>query len=227
MLATYLETSGLTLSETQQHWVVEYLPSFEQTLANTTYPVRIRFQVPVLGEGGTCSLFGELDDTPFSLTQCLGAITDEKAQMLSGVQALVTEVVKLTQSPWFGVYAKLASASGFSLFKLAYFGAESRAEFPLTEQYAQISNNVQVGLSGTARLINQVQSYVAGGGEYYTCDPKVQAEACFPILAADGQLLGIIDAEAFSENFYNDKNVAILVAACLALAQHFQRFQPL
>ena len=35
----------------------------------------------------------------------------------------------------------------------AYVGAPSRAEFPLTEEFARTSNNSTVGLSGKARAL--------------------------------------------------------------------------
>ncbi|MDC2890843.1 hypothetical protein [Psychrosphaera algicola] len=66
---------------------------------------------------------------------------------------------------------------------MAYFGEPSRAEFPLTPEFATISNNSFVGLYGEKRTINDVQKYVADGGEYYTCDPKVKSELCWPILS--------------------------------------------
>ena len=74
------------------------------------------------------------------------------------------------------------------LVKLSYFGAPSRAEFPLTDEFAAISNNSTVGLSGKARIINDVPAYLTKGGEYYTCDPKVLAEACIPLFDAQGQV---------------------------------------
>ncbi len=101
--------------------------------------------------------------------------------------------------------------------KLSYFGAPSRAEFPLTAEFAAISNNVTVGLSGKARIINDVPAYLATGGEYYTCDPKVLAEACIPLFDGSGQVTGIIDSEAFAKDFFNGRELALLIATALVV----------
>jgi putative methionine-R-sulfoxide reductase with GAF domain len=184
-----------------------------------------QYQVPLLGEGGTCSLFGELDDTPFDLNSVLNAAEKE---YVSPVQAIVDWVHENTDVDWFGVYLKRQSeAEGQVLTKLAYFGAPSRAEFPLNQEFAALSNNSTVGLTGEKRLINSVTEYRQQGGEYYTCDPKVNSELCWPIFSTknDGQLqqdqeiLGIIDAECFAENKFDLQAQQKFEAVCEVLAE--------
>ncbi len=181
--------------------------------------VQWQFRVPELGEGGSCSLFGQLADEHYDLRLILGGQTDANQQLLAKVTAVVQFYQAQSASHWFGVYQRRNNPAGETvLVKLAYFGAESRAEFPLTAEFAAISNNSTVGLSGQGRIINDVAAYLAKGGEYYTCDPKVQAEACLPLIGADGAVIGIIDSEAFTQNLFHGKELALLVAVALTLS---------
>ena len=181
-----------------QQWISSHNPS-----------VQLQYQVPLLGEGGTCSLFGELDDVPFKLQDVL---SEQHLELLNQVQSVVDWVQTHLNVDWFGVYLKRVSNDQSAvLTKLAYYGAPSRAEFPLTPEFAELSNNTSVGLSGEKRLINSVAEYRQQGGEYYTCDPKVNSELCWPIISPNissakqqgSEILGIIDAECFNENKFD------------------------
>ncbi|OZB35342.1 MAG: histidine kinase [Alishewanella sp. 34-51-39] len=202
-LTQYLQLSGLAELATpaftaavaeQQQALQQYLQQAADTAVNWQY------QVPELGEGGACSLFGVLAAEPYDLTAILGGQTAANQQALS----------------------KLSQITAFyqQQVKLSYFGAPSRAEFPLTAEFAAISNNSTVGLSGKARVINSVASYLQQGGEYYTCDPKVQAEACLPLYAQSGRILGIVDAEDFQPEVFNPQALALLVAVCLTIPDY-------
>jgi putative methionine-R-sulfoxide reductase with GAF domain len=68
-----------------------------------------------------------------------------------------------------------------------------------------------------------VAEYVAQGGEYYTCDPKVQSEACLPMFDNISGCIGIIDAEAFSTGIFDEQVLAVLVAACIRIPQYLPR----
>lgn len=208
-----------TLNELQT-WLQNHKPT-----AILSYPV------PLLGEGGSCSIFGELDDTPFDLTAVL---TPSQIALTTTVQSIVDWVKLKTNVDWFGVYLKRSNNDGSEvLTKLAYYGEPSRAEFPLTNEFAQISNNSFVGLNGEKRTINNVKAYVANGGEYYTCDPKVQSELCWPILSpnnlingdketgCNNAIVGIIDAESFNTDAFNDDNIVIFEAVCQELGKLF------
>ncbi len=121
------------------------------------------------------------------------------------------------------------------LVKLAYRGLPSRAEFPLTPDFATNSNNSTVGLSGQGRVIEDVDEYVAGGGAYYTCDGDVQSEACLPLFSAHPApspspspspahlttpaVIGIIDAESTHKKFFSGQILSFTIAFALA-AQH-------
>lgn len=201
-----------SLIEQIENWCAQDKP--ELTLA---------YQVPLLGEGGTCSLFGELDDTPFDLTATL---TAQQLDLVAQVQSVVNWVKAHTDVDWFGVYLARATEEGKVLTKLAYFGAPSRAEFPLTAEFAALSNNTSVGLSGQKRLINDVDQYRAQGGEYYTCDPKVKSELCWPIFSSKKEqtqqqqntILGIIDAECFEQNKFTAEVQQQFDAVCAVLS---------
>ncbi|WP_431102867.1 GAF domain-containing protein [Roseateles noduli] len=188
-----------------------------ETLAAT--PVSWSFRVPELGEGGACSLFGQLAEQPYELAAILGGQTADNQRLLAEATIVTRYYREHSRSHWFGVYqARRKSADESVLVKLAYFGAESRAEFPLTEAFAAGSNNSAVGLSGRARLINDVAAFVAEGGGYYTCDPKVKAEACLPLFDADRRVVGILDSEAFDKDFFGGDELALVIAVAITLS---------
>ena len=215
----YLEQSGLSvLLQGQEAAIEQAVATLKTQLAAAAAPaVNWSYQVPELGEGGACSLFGQLADEPYDLTAILGQ-SEATAAALSQLTAVVQNYQQSNDSDWFGIYQKRLNPQGESvLVKLAYFGAASRAEFPLTAEFAQISNNSTVGLTGKAKVINDVTAYLTAGGEYYTCDPKVLSEACLPLLNTKGELAGIIDAEAFKRQAYHTDALVRLVAICLVL----------
>lgn len=231
-IAFFMAHSGIDQAQLPPDFVTQvsnYQEQLQQFIESTEKDTQVQwqYQVPELGEGGSCSLFDQLSSTPYDLAARLGGPTADNLQLLQQVTALVKFYQQHSGSQWFGVYKKIdqkidQTDTGLDgnavLVKLAYFGAASRAEFPLTPEFAAISNNSTVGISGKGRIINNVSAYLATGGEYYTCDPKVQAEACLPILAADGRVLGIIDSEAFTQNIFTGAELALLVAVATSLS---------
>lgn len=216
MISTYLSRSGLTLPE---DLVAEKLSQLESFLSQAQ-PVELRWQyeIPELGEGGACSLFGQLQQEPFLLTDYFSE-NEQNTALLEDLQRIINYVVAQTRLDWFGIYRSTETQQGLQLLKLAYAGAPSRPLFPLTEAFAATSNNVQVALTQHAKVINNVATYLASGGEYYTCDPKVKSESCLPLIDKDNQTLGIIDAEAFDNDFFDQQNLALLVACCIKIPQ--------
>ena len=215
----YLEQAGLAaLLEGQETAIEQAVAALKTQLAAASAPaVTWSYQVPELGEGGACSLFGQLADEPYDLAATLGK-SETTTKALSQLTAVVKNYQQSNDSDWFGIYQKRQNPQGETvLVKLAYFGAASRAEFPLTAEFAQISNNSTVGLTGKAKVINDVTAYLTAGGEYYTCDPKVLSEACLPLFNSTGELAGIIDAEAFKRQAYHTDALVRLVAICLVL----------
>lgn len=218
----YLQRSGLLdqygdiSADIERHRLA--LTDYLQT---ATGAVHWQFQVPELGEGGACSLFGQLAAEPYSLLPILGGQTPANQLALSKLSAIASYYQQHSGQDWFGIYQARCNPDGEPvLVKLAYYGAASRAEFPLNSEFAKISNNSTVGLSGKARVINSVADYLAAGGEYYTCDPKVQAEACLPLFEQSGKIAGIVDAEHFQQAIFTPAAMALLVAVCLAVPDY-------
>ena len=218
MTASYLDIAQINCDPTAVAEHKQKLLSHLQANSKKT-DVIWQYFVPELGEGGSCSLFGQLQDKPFVLSNLIDATNPENSLALAKLQSIVNYIVATTKVDWFGINQKRLINQEPELVKLAYFGEPSRATFPLTSQFSAISNNVQVGLSRIGRIINDIPQYLVQGGEYYTCDPKVQSEACLPILTETGELLGIIDAEAFSLDFFDQNTLALLVAACLVITE--------
>lgn len=225
-IVRYLNLSGLlpatdAQQQALQQAVANYVQQYQQHLqsmqASDIAPaIQWHYQVPELGEGGACSLFGQLADQPYDLTAILGGKTPANQHLLQQMQCVTAFYQSQSQSDWFGIYQRRLNPQGETvLVKLSYFGAASRAEFPLTAQFAAISNNSTVGLSGKARIINDVPAYLQQGGEYYTCDPKVLAEACIPLFDEAGQVVGIIDSEAFQKQLFEADELALLIATAI------------
>jgi L-methionine (R)-S-oxide reductase len=114
------------------------------------------------------------------------------------------------------VYKTVEGAASPVLLKLAYRGLPSRAEFPLTEEFKAFSNNSTVALEGRGRVIGDVLDHVRDGGAYYICDGEVRSEACLPLRAADGSVIGIIDAESTIPHFFAGAMHAYTIGFALA-----------
>lgn len=184
-------------------------PGFDD---NTLYTYR----VPMLSEDGTCSLIDELAPTPYDLTAILGGRNEVNKRKLLLLNQLVEHGTQLIGADWVGIYQ--ARKNGFAapvLVKLAYRGRPSRAEFPLTAQFAARSTNSSVGLSGHAKVIDDIAAYTAEGGGFYLCDDAVQAEICIPLFDEAGKVIGIIDAEAVPKAFFNADRAATAVSMAL------------
>ncbi|MBL8518155.1 MAG: hypothetical protein JNM76_14435 [Betaproteobacteria bacterium] len=176
-----------------------------------------RYPVPMLSEDGSCSIIEELFPTPYDLSLILGGVTVDNTRKLRLIHRLVDRATAVTGAGWLGIYQRRTNALGDAvLVKLAYRGRPSRAEFPLTEDFARSSTNSTVGLTGQAKVIDDVSAYLSQGGGFYVCDTAVQSEACLPILSPAGdRVLGILDAEAEPKRFFTAERVAVLAAACL------------
>jgi putative methionine-R-sulfoxide reductase with GAF domain len=173
------------------------------------------YSVPMLSEDGACSLIDELSPTPYDLTAVLGGRSEANKRKLLLLNQLVEHATQLTGADWLGIYQARKTANGEALVKLAYRGRPSRAEFPLTEDFAKSSTNSTVGLSGHAKVIDDVAAYTASGGGFYVCDDAVQSEMCVPLFDEAGKILGIIDGEAGPKGFFNPDRQSIVVAMAM------------
>lgn len=175
-----------------------------------TYPV------PMLSEDGTCSVIDEMAPVPYDLTGILGGRSEQSTRRLALLERLVERTQETTGCDWLGVYQRRVTPAGQPvLVKVSYVGRPSRAEFPLTAEFAQGSINSTVGLTGRALVIDDVKQHVEAGGAFYVCDNEVQSEACLPLLDETRQGLGILDAEAKPKSFFGPKRLARLAALAL------------
>ncbi len=174
-----------------------------------------RYQVPTLSEDGACSIIEEIDPVLYDLTRVIGGESEANTRKLKLLNILVTRADMVTGADWVGIYQCRKVPAGDALVKLAYRGRPSRAEFPLTAEFAKGSTNSAVGMSGQAMVIDNVAAHRAAGGGFYVCDDAVQSEMCLPILDGDGTVLGIIDAEAAPEAFFTADRQAVIVAMAL------------
>ena len=223
-IRSYLFNSGLDA-------LADHVPVIEKAIhdfiAQLSTPMDVstdalyRYEVPLISEDGSCSLIDEMDPSPYDLARILGGESETNTRKLKLLNIIVTRATMVTGADWIGIYQQRMNPVGNPvLVKLAYRGRPSRAEFPLNTEFAKVSTNSTVGLSGQAKLIDDVAAYTAAGGGFYVCDDAVQSEICVPILdAVDGKVIGIIDAEASPKTFFNaDRQSAIVAMALVAVA---------
>ena len=196
--------------------------------ASPPSPSALAWPAPLVTPDGSCSV--KLDPTPFSIVEELTAAGEDAASATRRVWALrrVCEALAdVTRAEWVGVYEAVApsarapprggSGVARNLLKLAYIGAPSRPFFPLTPEFATGSNNSTVGLSGDTVIIHDVRA-LATDAPYYICDGKVRSEVCAPIYGVGGDVIGIIDAEAFRPDAFRSPDaLAAILHVCHAL----------
>ncbi|HXF79111.1 MAG TPA: GAF domain-containing protein, partial [Usitatibacter sp.] len=177
------------------------------------------YSVPMLTEDGTCSVVDELAPVPYDLAPILGGRSEQATRRLSLLERLVERAQETTGAEWVGIYQRRTRpAGGEVLVKLSYVGRPSRAEFPLTREFAERSTNSTVGLTGRATVIDDVSKHVEAGGGFYVCDDGVQSEACIPILDDARGVVGIVDAEAKPRSFFGAERLAVVAALALVAA---------
>jgi putative methionine-R-sulfoxide reductase with GAF domain len=174
------------------------------------------YQVPMLTEDGTCSVVEQMAPVPYDLGAILGGRSDQTTRRLALLERLVERAQETTGADWVGIYQRRTRPAGdVVLVKVAYVGRPSRAEFPLTREFAARSTNSTVGLTGHATVIDNVSKHVEAGGGFYVCDDGVQSEACVPILDDARQVVGIVDAEARPTGFFDAQRLAVIAALAL------------
>ena len=175
------------------------------------------YPVPMLTEDGTCSIVDQLAPVPYDLAAIVGGVSEQTTRRLALLERLVERAQETTGADWVGIYQRRANAAGEPvLVKVSYVGRPSRAEFPLTREFAQRSINSTVGLTGRATVIDDVSKHVEAGGGFYVCDDGVQSEACVPIIdAATREVAGIVDAEAKPRGFFGAERLVVVAALAI------------
>lgn len=177
------------------------------------------YTVPMMTDDGVCSIVDQLAPVPYDLAPILGGRSDQTTRRLALMERLVERTQETTGADWVGIYQRRVNPAGVPvLVKVAYVGRPSRAEFPLTTEFAQRSTNSTVGLTGRATVIDDVGKHVEAGGGFYVCDDGVQSEACVPILDSHRQVVGIVDAEAKPRGFFGAERLAVVAALAIVAA---------
>lgn len=187
----------------------------EQVTELYTYPV------PILTADGSCSASRNPAPERYSLAKLFGedltsteVLSSNATHRLHRLKSIVVELQRVSQVDWLGIYRTVKGEPDY-LLKEAYVGAFSRAEFPLTKEFAEHSNNSTVGLTGRAVLVQSVAAYQ---GPYYVCDGRVESEFCLPILRGN-TVIGIIDAESFNANHFTSQRLADICSVADRLGQ--------
>jgi L-methionine (R)-S-oxide reductase len=220
LVRMYLRAAGLESlvgrEEDVERAVRDLVEAMGEKVAISDPASLYRYTVPMLTEDGTCSIVDELAPVPYDLAVILGGQSEQTTRRLALLERLVERAQETTGSAWVGVYQKRKNPAGETvLVKLAYVGRPSRAEFPLTREFAERSTNSTVGLTGHATVIDDVSKHVEAGGGFYVCDDGIQAEACVPILDESRDVAGIVDAEAKRKGFFGAERLAVIAALAL------------
>jgi len=219
-IAAYLRAAGLeslvgreAAVERAIHDLVE---AMEVKIAILDPASLYSYLVPMLTPDGTCSIVDELAPVPYDLTAILGGRAEQTTRRLALLERLVERVQETTGAEWVGIYQRRINAAGIPvLVKLSYVGRPSRAEFPLTREFAERSTNSTVGLTGRSTVIDDVSKHVEAGGGFYVCDDGIQCEACVPIVDDDRQVIGIVDAESKQRGFFGSERLAVIAAVAI------------
>jgi len=219
-IAAYLRNAGLEWLSGREADVERAIRDLVEAMAEKVAIVDpaslYTYHVPMLTGDGACSLPDELAPVPYDLSAILGGRTEQTTRRLALLERLVERAQETTGAEWMGIYQRRVNPAGVPvLVKVAYVGRPSRAEFPLTAEFAERSTNSTVGLTGRATVIEDVSKYVEAGGGFYVCDEGVQSEACVPILDDDREVAGIVDAEAKPKGFFGTERLTVIAALAL------------
>jgi len=219
-IATFLRIAGLeSLSGREadvERAIRDLMEAMSEKVAIGNLESLYTYRVPMLTEDGTCSVVDQLAPVPYDLGAILGGRNERTTRRLALLERLVERVQETTGADWVGVYQKRTNSAGIPvLVKLSYIGRPSRAEFPLTHEFAEKSTNSTVGLTGRATVIEDVSRYVEAGGGFYVCDDGVQSEACVPILDDAREVAGIVDVEAKPKGFFGADRLSVIAALAL------------
>lgn len=222
-IRAYLRMAGLESlvgrEEDVERAIRDLMEAMSEKVAISDPATLYRYQVPMLTEDGTCSIVDELAPVPYDLAPILGGRSEQATRRLALLERLVERVQETTGSEWVGVYQRRVNSAGVPvLVKLAYVGRPSRAEFPLTREFAEKSTNSTVGLTGRATVIEDVGKHVEAGGGFYVCDDGIQSEACVPIIDESREVAGIVDAEAKRRGFFGAERLAVVAALAIVSA---------
>jgi L-methionine (R)-S-oxide reductase len=219
-LRQYLRWAGLESlvgrEETVELALRDLIEAMTEKVALTATDSLYTYNVPRLTEDGACSVVDELAPVPYDLTAILGGRTEQTTRRLALMERLVERVQETTGADWVGIYQRRRNIAGEEvLVKVSYVGRPSRAEFPLTREFAERSTNSTVALTGRATVIDDVGRHVEAGGGFYVCDDGIQSEACVPILDESREVGGIVDAEAKPRGFFGAERLAVIAALAL------------
>lgn len=218
--ASYLRVAGLESLQGREadveRAVRDLVEAMGEKVAIADPESLYRYRVPMLTEDGSCSIVDELAPVPYDLTAILGGRSEQTTRRLALLERLVERAQETTGADWVGVYQRRVNSVGIDVMvKVSYVGLPTRAEFPLTREFAERSTNSTVGLTGRATVIDDVSKHVEAGGGFYVCDDGVQSEACVPILDDTRQVVGIVDAEAKARGFYGAERLAVIAALAI------------
>ena len=219
-IADYLRSAGLESLGGRVADVERALRDFMEAMSEKVAIVDpgslYTYRVPMLTADGACSVVDDLAPVPYDLTAILGGRSEQTTRRLALLERLVERATETTGAEWIGIYQRRKNPAGVPvLVKVAYVGRPSRAEFPLTREFAERSTNSTVGLTGRATVIDDVSKHVEAGGGFYVCDEGVQSEACVPILDGARNVVGIVDAEAKPKGFFGAERLAVVAALAL------------
>lgn len=183
-----------------------------------------QYRVPRVEDGLTCGV--GMVQNPFELRWAVELQEEAHLTRLNRLYTALHWVKEKTCLDWVGLYQKIDQpqiptyidddygheAGSPSLVKICYWGAPSRALFPLSPGFARRSNNSRCFLEQQPVLAQDIEQLKRDGAPYYECDPEVSSEICIPI-SWRGLDVGLFDGEARVSQFFNPERLL----TCLTL----------
>lgn len=179
------------------------LPSTPNSLAKL-----YQFKVPALGPNDAEGLY--------DLAEVLKGRSLTSTTRLMTLDVLVAYCEESLEASRVGVYQARETQRGSALVKLAGRGVPSRAELPLTDEFAAKNQQSAAALSGRAKVVNDLPAWFVARGESPMGDPALKAEACLPVLSEKG-VIGLVDAAHVTTQWFTPQRLALFIALALEL----------
>ena len=174
LLDTYWERSGLAASLPASLNTAEFAAAIQahrdalRALTPDPAAVQWQYRVPELGEGGSCSLFGQLAAEPYDLSRILGGRTPQSQTLLATATAVTTYYQQHSRSHWFGIYQARPNTAGEPVL-----GTAGQGNMGVLQSGALEESNIDL----TAELVNMIttqRSYQANAQTIKTMDQALQ-----------------------------------------------------
>lgn len=144
---------------------------------------------------------------------------EQAAASLAALYASLDSLAEKYPAESLAVYALVADEHTRKLIKVANFGEEQTKELAWEH-----SNHlaVRVARSAWALVIDDVAYWKNIDSGYIVHDERILSQACLPVVASTGDVLGVVYAERFEKKGFTIDHQAWLAALALCISEILQ-----